>query len=119
MACECEGWHMDEVAVARFGDGSAFAIQLVDVEGALPAGDQRLTSQTGLRDRAEHGITSMASLLSHVATEIGQAVTAIPEESRPSEVSAEVCLGLSAQAGPVWLSGKGEYTLKATFTWAK
>lgn len=108
---------MDEVAVARFADGSTFGIQLVDVEGALPAGDERLTTPTGLRDRAEHGITALASLLSHVATEIGQAVAGIPPENRPSSIEAEVCLGLSAQAGPVWLSGKGEYTLKATFVW--
>lgn len=108
---------MDDVAVARFADGSTFGIQLVDVEGGLPPGDERLTSPTGLRERAEHGVAALASLLSHVATEIGQGVAAIPQEHRPSSVEAEVCLGLSAQAGPIWLSGKGEYTLKATFVW--
>ncbi|HET9894554.1 MAG TPA: hypothetical protein VFQ44_06425 [Streptosporangiaceae bacterium] len=108
---------MDEVAVARFADGSTFGVQLIAIEGPLPAGDDRLTTPTGLRERAESGITGLATLLSHVADEIGRGVAAIPVANRPSSVEAEVCLGLSAQAGPVWLSGKGEYTLKATFVW--
>jgi hypothetical protein len=108
---------VDNVAVAKFADGSTFGVQLVDLEVPFPAGDDRLTTPTGLRERAEHGITGLATMLSHVATEIGRGVAAIPEANRPSSIEAEVCLGLSAQAGPVWLSGKGEYTLKATFIW--
>ena len=107
------------MAVARFADGSTYGVQLVDVEGTLPAGDERLTSPTGLKERAEQGIGGLVALLARAASEIGQGVAAIPAELRPSSIAAEVCLGLSAQAGPVWLSGSGEYTVKATFVWTK
>ncbi|MGH3276245.1 MAG: hypothetical protein ACRDNZ_18205 [Streptosporangiaceae bacterium] len=121
---------MDEVAVAQFADGTRFGIQLIDVGGSVPpelgpggsqprrsAGDDRLTTPTGLREHVREGVGSLAALLAGIATDIGTEISAVEPEHRPAEVEAEVCLGISAQAGPVWLSGKGEYTLRAKLTW--
>jgi hypothetical protein len=109
---------MEDVVLARLGDGQPFAVQLVELEGPEPldVGD-RLTSPTGIRERAERGVTELCSLLAHIATEVGREIAAIPAEHRPAGVEAEVCLGMSAQFGPVWLAGKGDYTLKAKLSW--
>ena len=49
--------------------------------------------------------------------QVGRELTKIPAEERPAEVEAEICLGMSAQTGPVWLAVKGDYTLRAKLTW--
>ena len=124
---------MDEVVVAKFADGTEFGIQLIDIGVPMPAasterpasgtdadwptGDTRLTTPTGIRERAHAGVASLGTLLAHIAAEIGAEIAAVDPASRPSEVEAEVCLGMSAQAGPVWLSAAGECTLRAKLTW--
>jgi len=107
---------------AQFDDGRAYAVELVDVDGAPPlpgesVSDERLTSPTGIRDLPREGVKALSELLVHIADEVGQELTKIPEDHRPTEVEAEVCLGLSGQAGPVWLAVKSNHTLRAKLVW--
>ncbi|MFG3558672.1 hypothetical protein ACGGAQ_30295 [Micromonospora sp. NPDC047557] len=113
-----------ELTTARSGDGLAYAVELVDGDGAgtRPTGtssDERLTSPTGIRDLSEEGVAAISVLLAHIAGEVGKELSKIPEEHRPTDVEAEICLGLSGQAGPVWLAVKSNHSLRAKLTWKK
>jgi hypothetical protein len=107
--------------VVTEASGQAFGVELVDVgtTTAEPAGgDDRLTSLTSIRERAERSVTELSRLLAHIAAELGRDIATIDDDMRPQSVEAEVHLGLSAQVGPVWLvAGKGDYSLRAKFTW--
>lgn len=112
---------MRDVMTAQLPDGTRFGIELLDAgtpEGQpAPGGSERLTSPTGLRERARDGVSSLGGLLTHIAAAISAEIEAMDPARRPAEIEAEVCLGMSAQAGPVWLSAGGECTLRAKLTW--
>jgi hypothetical protein len=101
----------------------AFAIELAQVEVPVTAGGsaatERMTTPTGIRDRAEQSVNDLAQLLARIAGDFGRAIAGMDDAARPSAIEAEVCLGLSAQLGPVWvLGGKGEYSVRAKLTWS-
>lgn len=115
---------MVELTTALSDDGLAYAVELVDgaTGGPEPAGsssDGRLTSPTGIRDLPQDGVAALSELLAHIAAEVGKEIGKIPEEHRPTDVEAEICLGLSGQAGPVWLAVKSNHTLRAKLTWKR
>ncbi|WP_314412411.1 hypothetical protein [Streptomyces sp. DSM 40484] len=105
--------------------GRPYEVEVVELDGPLSplppqaTGEERMTSPTGIRDQFNDAVGELATLLSHIAGEVGRELATIPAEHRPAEVEAEVCLGLSAQGGPVWLAVKGNYTLRAKLTWKK
>jgi hypothetical protein len=113
---------MSGVMTDHFENGRPYSVQLVEVDAspvpsAEPAEGDRLTSPTGIRTMASDSVTALSGLLAHIAGQVGHDLAALPAGNRPDEVEAEVCLGLSAAAGPVWLAVKGDYTLRAKLTW--
>ena len=111
-----------EVMFEQFEDGQPYAVELVELDGPLPrsresSADERLTSPTGIRNLPLSSVGALSELLAHIAGQVGRELTKIPAEERPAEVEAEICHGMSAQTGPVWLAVKGDYTLRAKLTW--
>ncbi len=114
-----------DVVVSQTEGGQPYAVKVVPLPGDLSptppeaAGEERMTSPTGIRDRVDGAVGEMSALLSHIAGTVGRELSGIPVEHRPTEVEAEVCLGLSAQGGPVWLGVRGDYTLRAKLIWKR
>jgi hypothetical protein len=112
----------NDVAVCTFDDGAVYAVELIppvgEIVGSAPTGGERLTSPTGVRDRATRSVTDLSNLLAHVASEIGRSLVDIDATNRPSSVEAEISLGLSGQLGPVLLaSGTAECSVRAKLVW--
>lgn len=106
----------------HFENGRPYSVQLVELDASpMPSPElaegQRLTSPTGIRTLPGDSVTALSGLLAHIAGQVGRDLATLPAGNRPDEVEAEVCLGLSATAGPVWLAVKGDYTLRAKLTW--
>jgi hypothetical protein len=88
----------------------------VEIVGETQGG--RSTQLTGIEDQLEVAYTNVRSAIKDIAEDIGAELENIRASARPKQVEMEFNMGISAQAGPVWiLSGKGEYGLKVKMTW--
>ena len=78
----------------------------------------RATQPTGIGDDIQATYKKVKSMIKNVAEDIGDELASIQATARPKQVEMEFNVGISAQAGPVWvLSGTGEYGLKIKMTW--
>jgi len=78
----------------------------------------RATQLTSIPRQVQTTYDSLKTTLRAIAEDIGSQLTAIRADARPKSVQMEFSLGLSAQAGPIWLvSSRGDYALKVTMTW--
>ena len=80
--------------------------------------DIRSTDLTGIEDQMKVAYTRVKSFIKEIAEDIGTELKDIRTSARPKQVEMEFNMGISAQAGPIWiLSGKGEYGLKVKMVW--
>lgn len=78
----------------------------------------RATQLTGITDNVKAAYSNTKSLIKSIAEDIGNELESIQGMARPKQVEMEFNIGISAQAGPVWiLSSKGDYGLKVKMTW--
>ncbi len=78
----------------------------------------RATTLTGIEEEVQTTYAKVKSAIKDIAEDIGAELRNIRAPARPKQVEMEFNVGISAQAGPIWiLSGKGEYTLKVKMTW--
>ena len=100
--------------------GVSVLIETIDEE-LLVVGEKqgvRATQQTGLSDDVKAAYTKAKSIIKNIAEDIGKELESIQEMARPKQVEMEFNIGISAQAGPVWiLTSKGDYGLKVKMTW--
>lgn len=95
-------------------------IQVMDEVPELEGQEQgeRSTDLTGISDQIEVTYSKVKSLIRNIAEDIGSEMKNINSDALPSRVEVEFNIGMSAQAGPIWiLSSKGEYLLKAKMIW--
>ena len=78
----------------------------------------RATQLTGISHPVQAAYHNLKTTIHAIAEDIGSQLTTIRAGAQPKSVQMEFSLGLSAQAGPIWLvSGRGDYALKVTITW--
>jgi len=88
----------------------------LDIIGETASG--RATELTGVEDQLKEAYSKTKLVINAIAEDIGAHLKKIRSSVRPDEVEMEFSIGISAQAGPIWiLSGKGETGLKVTMTW--
>ena len=78
----------------------------------------RATQLTGIDEHIEATYSKIKTLIRALVEDIGTELYEMDAAKSPSEIQMDFSLGVSAQAGPIWvLSGKGEYLMKVKLTW--
>lgn len=102
-------------------DGTTIFIQIIDEDLEIleeTKNGGRFTQVTGIEEEIHAIYAKTKSLIKNIAEDIGAEIKSLQASTRPKQVEMEFNVGISAQAGPIWiLSGKGDYALKVKMTW--
>lgn len=89
-----------------------------DLELLNVSDEGRSTQLTGIEDRISTAYADVKTLIKTIAEDIGTEIKNASSDVRPQQIEMSFNIGISAQAGPVWiLSGRGEYALKVKMIW--
>lgn len=95
-------------------------IQTLEDDLEIIGGDHigRDTQLTSTEDQLKDAYGKVKAMINVIAEDMGTQLRDIQSRVGPKEVEVEFNIGISAQAGPIWiLGGKGEAGLKVTMTW--
>lgn len=77
----------------------------------------RATQVTGVKEEVRDIYKKLKSAITDIAKDISTDMRRIGVEDRPKTLGIEFNVGISAQAGPVFLVGGGESSFKVTMSW--
>jgi len=92
-------------------------IQIIDEELEIVGQPGRATQPTGLDEEVKKVYKSLKSTITGIAKDISTDMRRIGTEDRPEALEIEFNVGVSAEAGPVFLVGKGNAGFKVKMTW--
>jgi hypothetical protein len=94
-------------------------IQVVDenIELVEISTSTRDTQVTGIKEEVRDAYRKLKSAITDIAKDISTDMRRIGAADRPKSLEIEFNVGISAQAGPVFLVGGGESSFKVTMSW--
>ena len=92
-------------------------IQTIDEELVIVGQAGRAIRPTGLDDGVKEIYKKIKSTITGISKDISTDMRRIGVADRPESLEIEFNVGVSAEAGPVFLTGAGETGLKIKMTW--
>ena len=110
--------HSMKVIQETIGETTVF-IQSFDEELEVidTMGGGRATQVTGIKEGVRDAYKKLKSAITDIAKDISTDMRRIGAADRPKSLEIEFNVGISAQAGPVFLVGGGESSFKVTMNW--
>lgn len=98
------------------GDTTVF-IQSIDDELEVVGEEGRATRVTGIDESVKKAYKKLKSTITGIAKDISTDMRRIGAEDRPRNLEIEFNVGVSAEAGPVFLVGGGNAGFKVKMVW--
>lgn len=92
-------------------------IQTIDDELQVVGDEGRATRATGIDESVKKVYKKLKSAITGIAKDISTDMRRIGAEDRPKDLEIEFNVGISAEAGPVFLVGGGNTGFKVKMTW--